>query len=157
MAPDPLRGALLVLGCPQVPVQTAIALYLVSRLRKLGIVPVIAGNRAARMLVEVSDPDRHYTGEVIDLDRCVGEIADGTRDFRLCFVFIHNDAGITYGATVQAISKASMIAVVFGEHHDEVLSSIPFPCEMIEAGVDHNPAPLRQKIDAVLPWITKNL
>ena len=38
MEPDtitqPPKMALLVLGCPQVPVQTSIALYLVSRLKK---------------------------------------------------------------------------------------------------------------------------
>jgi hypothetical protein len=145
------------LGCPQVPVQTGVALYLVSRLRKRGITPVIAGNRAARMLIEVSDPDRHYTGEMIDLDRCIGEIADKKRDFDLCFVFIHNDAGVTYGATMHAISRASIIVVVYGGHFEEMLASITFPCEKIAAGAEHNPAPLRQKIDEVLPWIVSNL
>ena len=63
------KTAVLVLGCPQVPVQTGLALYLMSSLRKKGVKAVLAGNRAARFLVEVSDPERHYVGEVMDIDR----------------------------------------------------------------------------------------
>ncbi|MFY9982986.1 MAG: DUF1890 family protein, partial [Methanoregula sp.] len=61
------KTALLVLGCPQVPVQTSIALYLISRLKSSGITPIIAGNKAANTLLFVADPDRHYLGEVTDL------------------------------------------------------------------------------------------
>jgi hypothetical protein len=160
MAADPRgepRSALLVLGCPQVPVQTGIALYLVSALKKKGLKPVIAGNQSARVLVEVSDPDRHYIGEVIDLDRCIGELAEKKRDFDLCFVFIHNDAGITYGATIQALSTGSVIAVVYGEHALETAAQIEFPCEKIAVKAVHNPMPLKKKIDEVLPWVVSNL
>ena len=86
--------ALLVLGCPQVPVQTSIALYLINRLKKAGIMPTVAGNKAANTLLVVADPDRHYLGEVMDLDRAVVQITEKKRDFDRCFVFIHNDAGL---------------------------------------------------------------
>ena len=104
--PPPSKTALLVLGCPQVPVQTSIALYLMNRLTKAGIVPVAAGNKAANTLLVVADQDRHYLGEVIDLDRAVALISEKKRDFDQCYVFIHNDAGVTYAATMGAISKA---------------------------------------------------
>ena len=62
------------LGCPQVPVQTSIALYLINKLKKAAMVPVVAGNKAANTLLVVADPDRHYLGEVMDLDRAVAMI-----------------------------------------------------------------------------------
>ncbi len=146
------RTALLVLGCPQVPVQTSIAIYLINRLKKAGITPVVAGNKAANTLLVVSDPDRHYLGEVMDLDRAVALISDKKRDFDLCFVFIHNDAGVTYAATMGAISKARLYGLVYGEHYDEQTKKIDFPCTVIAAKAVHNPLPLKKAIDEVAPW-----
>ena len=146
------RTALLVLGCPQVPVQTSIALYLINRLKKAGVTPVVAGNKAANTLLVVADTDRHYLGEVMDLDRCVALIADKKRDFDLCFVFIHNDAGISYAATMGAISKAKIFTLVYGEHYDDLVKNIDFPCTIIAAKAVHNPLPLKKAIDEVTPW-----
>ncbi len=151
------KQALLVLGCPQVPVQTTIALYLTSQLRKRGVIPVIAGNRAARTLVELSDPSRHYIGEVLDLDRCIAELAEKKRDFDLDFVFIHNDSGVVYAATIRGISRGALVTVIFGEHAEEVAGTIDFPCEKIIAKAAHNPMPLKQKLDEMLPWAISNL
>jgi hypothetical protein len=144
--------ALLVLGCPQVPVQTSIALYLVSRLKKAGIVPAVAGNKAANLLLVVADPDRHYLGEVMDLDRAVAQIAEKKRDFDRCFVFIHNDAGISYAATMSVISKAKLFAVIYGEHYEELAKQVNFPCTVIAAKAVHNPLPLKKAVDEVAPW-----
>ena len=155
MAGEPIvnsKTALLVLGCPQVPVQTSIALYLINRLRKAGITPVVAGNKAANTLLVVSDPDRHYLGEVIDLDRAVGLISDKKRDFDRCFVFIHNDAGVSYAATMGAISKAKLYALVYGEHYEDQAKKIDFPCTVVAAKAVHNPLPLKKAIDEVAPW-----
>ena len=144
--------ALLVLGCPQVPVQTSIAFYLMNRLKKAGIVPVIAGNKAANTLLVVGDPDRHYLGEVMDLDRAIAQISEKKRDFDRCFVFIHNDAGVTYAATMGAISHAKLYALVYGEHYDEQVQKIDFPCTTIAAKAVHNPLPLKKALDEVAPW-----
>ena len=149
--PQP-KTALLVLGCPQVPVQTSIALYLINRLKKAGITPVAAGNKAANTLLVVSDPDRHYLGEVMDLDRAIGLITDGKRTFDFCFVFIHNDAGISYAATMAAISKSVVYAVIYGENCSEIASAIDFPCRKIAAKAVHNPLPLKKMLDEVAPW-----
>jgi hypothetical protein len=144
--------ALLVLGCPQVPVQTSIAFYLINRLRKASIVPVVAGNKAANTLLVVGDPDRHYLGEVMDLDRAVAMISEKKRDFDRCFVFIHNDAGVTYAATMGAISKAKLYTLVYGEHYEEQVKKIDFPCITIAAKAVHNPLPLKKALDEVAPW-----
>jgi len=144
--------ALLVLGCPQVPVQTSIALYLINRLKQTGFVPVVAGNKAANTLLVVADPDRHYLGEVVDLDRAVAQISDKKRDFDRCFVFIHNDAGVSYAATMGAISKAKLYAVVYGEHYEDQVKKIEFPCTIIAAKAVHNPLPLKKALDEVKPW-----
>jgi hypothetical protein len=133
-------------------VQTSIALYLMNRLKKAGITPVVAGNKAANTLLVVADQDRHYLGEVIDLDRAVALLSDKKRDFDLCFVFIHNDAGVSYAATMGAISKAKLYAVVYGEHYEEQVTKIEFPCTVIAAKAVHNPLPLKKAIDEVNPW-----
>ena len=148
----PPKTALLVLGCPQVPVQTSIALYLINRLKKAGITPVVAGNKAANTLLVVADMDRHYLGEVMDLDRTVALIADKKRDFDLCFVFIHNDAGVSYAATMGAISKAKLYVLIYGEHFEDQVKKIDFPCTTIAAKAVHNPLPLKKAIDEVKPW-----
>jgi hypothetical protein len=155
MADEPAtqpKTALLVLGCPQVPVQTSIALYLMNRLKKAGITPVVAGNKAANTLLVVADPDRHYLGEVMDLDRAVAMISDKKRDFDSCYVFIHNDAGVSYAATMGAISKAKLFTIVYGEHYEDQVKKIEFPCTTIAAKAVHNPLPLKKAIDEVKPW-----
>ena len=155
MAGEPATNpatALLVLGCPQVPVQTSIALYLINRLKKAGITPVVAGNKAANTLLVVADTDRHYLGEVMDLDRVIALIADKKRDFDSCYVFIHNDAGVSYAATMGAISKAKLFAIIYGEHFEEQVKKIEFPCTTIAAKAVHNPLPLKKALDEVKPW-----
>ena len=156
MAEEPTtkpETALLVLGCPQVPVQTSIALYLINRLSQAGLVPVVAGNKAANTLLVVADPDRHYLKEVMDLDRAVAQISDKKRDFDRCFVFIHNDAGVSYAATMSAISKARIYVIIYGEHYEEQVKKIEFPCTIIAAKAVHNPLPLKKAIDEVKPWV----
>jgi len=151
------KKAVLVLGCPQVPVQTGIALYLISQLRKKGIGATVAGNRAARLLIEVSDPDRHYITEVMDLDRYISDLVEKNRHFDYHFVFVHNDAGVSYAATIQSVSGSPVIALIYGEHFQEVADDIQFPCEKIVAKAVHNPMPLKKKLDEVLPWVVSNL
>jgi len=146
------KTALLVLGCPQVPVQTSIALYLINRLKKAGIAPVVAGNKAANTLLVVADTDRHYLGEVMDLDRAVVMITEKKRDFDRCFVFIHNDAGVTYAGTMSAISKVKIYTIIYVEHYEDLVKQMDFPCTIIAAKAVHNPLPLKKALDEVAPW-----
>lgn len=144
--------ALIVLGCPQVPVQTSMALYLVHSLKQQGIRPVIAGTTAARKLLEVADPDRHYLDEMADLDAVIDEITTKQRDFDLCFVFIHNDSGVAYAGTMAYISRARLYALLFGEHAEDLSGEIEFPCEVVAARAVHNPMPLKRRLDEVMQW-----
>ena len=143
--------ALLLLGCPQVPVQTSVAIYLCDQLRERGIAPVIAGTGSARRLIEVADPKRRYIGEVVDLDDCIDAIAEKERDFDHAYVFIHNDGGVSYAGTLSAISKARLVGIVYGEHADETAAAITFPCEVVAAKATHNPMPLIVRLGKVLP------
>lgn len=146
------QTALLLLGCPQVPVQTSMVLYLAHGLSERGIRPVIAGTTAARRLMEVADPGRHYLGEMHDLDEMIDEITEKKRDFDLCFVFIHNDSGIAYAGTMAYISKARVYALIFGEHAEELAEEIEFPCEIVAAKATHNPMPLKRRLEEVMQW-----
>jgi len=153
MASDTIESptALLLLGCPQVPVQTSVAIHLCDQLRERGITPVIAGTAAARKLIEVADPKRHYIGEVIDLDACIDAIAGKERDFDHAFVFIHNDGGVSYAGTISAISKARLVGIVYGEHAAETAAAITFPCEVVAVKATHNPMPLVARLGRALP------
>jgi len=126
-------------------------------LRRLGVRPVVAGNMAARMQIEVSDPLHHYTGEMVDLDSCIADMASGKRRYDYHFAFAHNDAGISYGATVQSLSGKKVIMVIYGERYREIEALADFPCEKIVAKAVHNPMPMKKKIDEVLTWVVSNL
>ncbi|RXE57315.1 hypothetical protein ABH15_04235 [Methanoculleus taiwanensis] len=145
--------ALILLGCPQVPVQTSVALYCAYMLQQNGIRPIIAGTTAARKLLEVADPERHYAGTLEDLDTVIGEFAEKKRDVDYCFVFAHNDSGIAYAGTMAYLSKARLYVLLFGEHPEEVAAAITFPCEQVTVKATHNPMPMKKKIDEVIRWV----
>ncbi len=88
----------------------------------------------------------------MDLDRAVAQITEKKRDFDRCFVFIHNDAGISYAATMAVISRARLYVLIYGEHQDDLAGQITFPCTKIVAKAVHNPLPLKKAIDEVAPW-----
>ncbi len=74
---------------------------------KNGLLPIVVDRELHGRLfaLVVADPDRHYLGEVMDLDRAVAMMSEKKRDFDRCFVFIHNDAGVTYAATMSAMVR----------------------------------------------------
>jgi hypothetical protein len=143
--------ALLVMGCPEVPVQTGIVLYLTNKLQKAGFQVTVAGTDAALKLVRVSDPEGHYIKNTLDLDSCIADLAEKRYDFDLCFVFMHNDAGMTYGATFSVLSRARLYALIFGRGAEALAETIEYPAEKIVAKAVHNPMPLKNKIDRVIP------
>ena len=145
--------ALILLGCPQVPIQTSAALYLSGMLCKEQVSVTIAGTKAARALVEIADIDGVYTGDVQDIDHVIDLIADGNFDTDVSFVFVHNEAGVAYAATMQAISSGKVIAVVFGGETMARMSELnEIGCLSVSAQGSHNPLPLKRKIDGVLSW-----
>jgi hypothetical protein len=138
------------MGCPEVPVQMSIAIYLAQKLRKSGYDVTVAGTDAAVKLLKVADFDSYYVQKTVDLDQLIPEIVEKKIDFDLCFAFMHSDAGMTYGATFSAISKAKLYAVVFGKNAEELSKTIDYPAEKIVAKATHNPSPLKNKIDKVI-------
>jgi hypothetical protein len=151
--PDPNNNeALLLLGCPEVPVQMGIAIYAAHQLTKQGMDVAVAGNEAVIKLLRVSDPDRLYVKRVLNLDRTIGELAEKKRDPGLCIVFAHNDAGISYAATAAYIIKGRLIVIVFGREAEKYAGQIEFPCETIVEKAVHNPTELKKKIDEVFGW-----
>jgi hypothetical protein len=149
---DTMAGCkvLFVMGCPEVPVQISIVLYFSNKLRKLGHKVIVAGTDAALKLLSVSDPEGHYIKDTIDLDQCIADLVEKRIEFDYCFVFMHNDAGMTYGASLSVISKAKLYAVIFGKNAESIAGIIEYPAVKIVAKAVHNPTPLKNKLDRVI-------
>jgi len=147
-----MSNALFLLGCPESPVQTAIALYLANGLKRESIDVTVAGTRSAIALLKVSDPEGNYVRKTADLDSCIENLAEKKVDFDLCFVFVRNDAGISYLSTLNSMSDAKLFAIVFGSDADALASMIDFECEKIVYKTGHNPVPLKKRIDRVMKW-----
>jgi threonyl-tRNA synthetase len=147
------ESALLVFGCPEVPVQAAIGLYLAGRLGEDGYDVLSAGNPSVLGLLRVSDIKKHYIGKTIDLDRCIGEVAEGKRATSRCVVFAHNDAGISYAASSRyLLPGARLLVIVFGRNAEELAAQVDFPCERVVETAVHNPGKLKKGIDGVFGW-----
>ncbi len=144
--------ALLLMGCPEVPVQMGIGIYLAHMLRTHGRDVTVAGNPSVLQLLRTSDPGRCYVTSMTDLDRCIGEIVEKRRDYDLVIVFAHNDAGISYAATMRHISGGRIILLIFGRNAEALAGQVDFPCETIVAVAVHNPIELKKKIDEAFRW-----
>jgi threonyl-tRNA synthetase len=153
-AEKPILGkALLILGCPEVPVQQALALHIAYNLRKHGAMVHVAGNSAVLNLLKVSDPEKRYLPEMNVLEKCIEEIVEKKRDCELCVVFAHNDAAISYAATMRHLLPSSrLVVIIFGKDPEPLLASVDFPCEKIVEKAVHNPMQLRKKINEVFGW-----
>ncbi|MGD0951526.1 MAG: DUF1890 domain-containing protein [Methanotrichaceae archaeon] len=150
MAENAPKKVLLMMGCPEVPVQMSIVLYLSHKLTKAGLDVTVAGTDAANKLLKVSDFDGYYVKNSVDLDQCIVDIIEKRTDFDICFAFMHSDAGMAFAATMSAISKAKLYAVVFGRNAEALAETIEFNSEKIVAKAVHNPNPLKNKIDKVI-------
>lgn len=139
------------MGCPELPVQTAAALYMASKLNREGFEVTGAGNSAAISLLLNCDPERHYIKKVMELDRCIADLAEKKMDYDLCFLFIHSDSGIAYLETVKSLSRAKTVAIIFGKDIEPLIRASG-DSVIIAAKAVHNPTPIRSKIDGVKSW-----
>ena len=146
---------LLMMGCPEVPIQTSIALYLSHKLTNLGFDVTVAGTDAVIKLLKVSDSDGYYVKKMVDLDKTLEDIIEKRMDFDICFAFMHNDAGMTYAATMSGISQAKLYSIVFGRNAETLADAIEFDTEKIVAKDVHNPIRLKSKVDKVVEGIDK--
>jgi threonyl-tRNA synthetase len=150
--PDP-KKALLVLGCPEVPVQMAIALHISNNLRKGGTEVLAIGNPSVLSLLKVSDPEKYYIPDMIVLEKGIEEIVGKKKSFDLCIVFAHNDAAISYAATMRyLLPEARLVVILFGREPEKLLESINFECEKIVEKSVHNPMQLKKKVNEVFGW-----
>jgi hypothetical protein len=146
------KTALLLLGCPEVPVQMGIALYLASRLEKSGVSVVLAGNPSVIQLIRVSDPDQHYVKRMMNLEKAMADLIEGRVRPDITVAFAHNDAGISYAATVRHVSSSRLYLIIFGRDAEALAGLAEFECEKIVERAVHNPAQLKKKIDGVFGW-----
>jgi hypothetical protein len=144
---------LLMMGCPEIPIQTSIALYLSHKLTKSGFDVTVAGTEAATRLLKVSDSDGYYAKKLVNLDKTLEEIMEKKTDFDICFAFMHNDAGMTYAATMSVISQARLYSIVFGRNAEALAETMEFDTEKIVAVDVHNPIRLKNKLDKVMEGI----
>jgi hypothetical protein len=145
--------ALLLLGCPEAPAQQAIALYLAYQLRTHGSDLMITGNPSVLNLLKVSDPEKHYIGEMKVLEKCIEEIVEKRRVADLCVVCAHNDAAIAYAATMRhLLPQSRLVVIIFGKDPEPLAASIDFPCEKIVEKAVHNPMQLKAKVNEVFGW-----
>ncbi|MCL7476227.1 MAG: DUF1890 family protein [Methanosarcinales archaeon] len=139
--------AMLLLGCPEVPVQTSLAIYLTDLLNKSGAQVVIAGNNAALELVRTADPAEQYIRDTADLDATIGALASKEMDADICYVFIHNDAGVSYLATASVLVSGECVGIIFGKNAQALgLECDDLGLANIWAKAVHNPRPLKAKI-----------
>ena len=146
------KSALFLLGCPEVPVQMGIALYLASRLEKSGTSVTVAGNPSVIQLIRVSDPDQHYIRKVMNLERAMADLIEKRAHPDIIVSFAHNDAGISYAATVRHVSPSRLYLIVFGREAEALGALAEFECEKIVEKAVHNPGQLKKKIDQVFGW-----
>jgi hypothetical protein len=149
----PENQVLLVMGCPEVPVQGAVATYLGYQFRKQGMRVVVAGNPSVIQLTKVSDPAGHYLNEFVILDKAVEELVEKTRSAATCIVFAHNDAGISYAASMRHLLPDSrLVVIIFGRNAEELEGLVTFPCEKVVEKAVHNPGILKKKLNEVFGW-----
>ncbi|MEE1133568.1 DUF1890 domain-containing protein [uncultured Methanobrevibacter sp.] len=146
--------ALVLLGCPETPSQTPLAVYVFNKLTNLGYDTTIAANPAAKKLVKISDPEDYYHLNLVDLERLLGDINPG--DFDLLVGFVHKDAAASFFVTFEQILQCKSLALVFSRDADEVAE---FVSMIEESGSDasiaavrafHNPSPIKVKFDRAI-------
>ena len=67
--------------------------------------------------------------------------------------FAHNDAGISYAATVRHVSPSRLYLIIFGKEAEALAGLAEFECEKIVERAVHNPIQLKKKIDGVFGWV----
>ncbi|KZX13966.1 DUF1890 domain-containing protein [Methanobrevibacter oralis] len=145
--------ALLLLGCPETPAQTPLAVYASYQLTEMGYDVTIAANPAATKLVRVSDPEKHYVHKMIDIDKSLSKLEEGQYD--LLVGFVHKDAAASYFVTFSQILQTKSIALVFERDADLVeeyadMVSQNTDAEVVAVRAFHNPTPIKVRLDKVL-------
>ena len=146
--------ALVLLGCPETPSQTPMAVYVFNKLTKMGYDVTIAANPAASKLVRISDPEGYYNLNLVDLERSLGEIDQG--DYDLLVGFVHKDAAAAFFVTFDQILNTKSLALVFSRDMDEIDEFVSMIQEsgsnakIVAVRAFHNPSPIKVKFDKAI-------
>lgn len=148
-----MKKALILLGCPESPSQTPMAIYAAQKLSKMDYDVTIASTPSAAKLLEVSDPDEYYVKNKTDIESCLDGLEQGQYDLLLGFV--HKDAAASYFITFYHLLQCEAIALVFEKDPNlleefENLVAENTDAKIVAVRAFHNPTPLRVKFDRVL-------
>lgn len=151
-----MKKALILLGCPESPSQTPMAVYATYKLKSMGYEVTTASTPSAMKLLEVGDPEGHYIEKKIDIDSCMDKLESGT--FDLLVGFIHKDAAVSYFVTFYSILNTESIAIIFEKDPEKLEDfentvSESTDAHIVSARAYHNPTPLRVKFDRMLKKI----
>lgn len=148
-----MNKALILLGCPESPSQTPLAIYVTDQLRKIGFEVTVASTPSAAKLLEVSDPEEHYIDKKIDIETCLENLEEN--DYDLLVGFVHKDAAVAYFVTFYQILNIKSIAIVFEKDADLLEKFVNdlkenTDADLVSARAYHNPTPLKVKIDRAI-------
>jgi len=148
-----MKKALILLGCPESPSQTPMAVYAAQKLAKMDYDVTVASTPSASKLLEVSDPDEYYIKNKTDIESCLDGLE--LNQYDLLVGFAHKDAAASYFITFYHILQCEAIALVF-EKDPELLEEFEnmvaenTNAKIVAVRAFHNPTPLRVKFDRVL-------
>jgi hypothetical protein len=153
-----VKKAIILLGCPESPSQTPLAVYATNKLIGMGYKVDVASTPSAKKLLEVSDPEEHYIKNKIDIETCLDGLEEG--DYDLLLGFVHKDAAVSYFVTFYHILNTKSLALVFHkdseklEHYENSVMENT-NADIVSARAYHNPTPLRVRLDRALDKLTK--
>jgi hypothetical protein len=148
-----MKKALILLGCPESPAQTPMALYASHRLTNAGYDVTVVSNPSATRLIDVSDPEERYIQKKTDIESCLENLKEG--DFDLLLGFVHKDAAVAYFVTFYHILNTKSMALIF-EKDSHLLEDFEnqvkenTEAQIVSARAYHNPTPIRVKLDKAI-------
>ena len=148
-----MKKVLLLLGCPEAPSQTPLAVYTAYKFKKAGCDVTVASTPAAKKLLEVSDTEEYYVDKKVDIESCLENLEENKYDILVGFV--HKDAAVSYFVTFYHILNVKSIAIIFEKDLDLLEKFVNdvkdnTKSEIISAKAYHNPTPLKVKIDRLI-------
>ncbi|MCK9150836.1 DUF1890 domain-containing protein [Methanobacterium alcaliphilum] len=148
-----MKKALILLGCPESPAQTPMAVYAAYKLSNMDYDVTIASNPAAMRLLDVSDPEEKYVKSKVDLESCLENLSEG--DFDLLLGFVHRDAAVAFFVTFYHILNTKSIALIFEKDPillDDFEKQVKdnTDAQLVSARAYHNPTPLKVRFDKAL-------
>ncbi len=154
-----MKKALILLGCPESPSQTPMAVYVTYKLKKMGYEVTTASTPSAMKLLEVGDPEGYYIENKIDIDSCINDLEAGT--FDLLVGFIHKDAAVSYFVTFNSILNTTSVAIIFEKDPEKLeefqnMVSESTNATIVSARAYHNPTPLRVRFDKAMKRLNES-